>query len=268
MTLVREYAQAGRRRNLSEGTIAKRTTELRLWVRSCPGWRTATGRDVERFVDGRHLGPNATASAVSHLHRFYIWAIRHEYCTTDPTVYVDRPKLPRRLPRPMRPTDVAVALEGADPQTRAAILLAALAGLRCCEVARLAWADVDLDRRVAVVTGKGNRDRVVGLPRRLVAALAALDGTDGPVLPGWQAPEGDRNPGRVVSQRVNRYLRSVGVTSTMHQLRHRYATDLYAATDHDLLAVQHALGHASVATTQVYAQADVSRAIAAAARLD
>jgi integrase/recombinase XerC len=264
--VLQDYTAAMRRRSLSPGTIVKREHELRHWLDAVgAGWPTATADDVEAWLDGRRLSARSRYCALSHLSAFYRWAIRDGRAEVDPTVRIDRPKLPRRLPRPARRDLVVQAVDEAPPVMRAVLLCMVLAGLRCCEVARLDWRDVDLADRTAMIAGKGDRDRVVGLPSALLAALAALDGTAGPVFPGWQAEASA--PGRIVSARVNDYLRRHGAGCTAHQLRHRYATNLLAATSGNLLAVQQALGHASVATTQVYALVDPSVALVAAAHL-
>jgi integrase len=72
-----------------------------------------------------------------------------------------------------------------------------------------------------------------------------------------------------VSQMIGQLARQVGLTGvTAHRLRHTYATRLYEATAGDLGAVQLALGHASVTSTQIYAYIDPARALEAARRLD
>ena len=111
------------------------------------------------------------------------------------------------------------------------------------------------------VTGKGGHQRVVGIPARLAGILAESDATVGPVFGRPVSPTR-------VSQIVNAYLRDNGVAATAHQLRHLYGTRLYAATGGNLLAVQQALGHASVTSTQIYAAIDVGAAVNAARTLD
>src|SRR4029077_13904703 len=123
---------------------------------------------------------------------------------TDPTERIDRPRLPRRLPRPARLDDVELVIAGAEPRIAAVMLLMADAGLRCCEVARLEWRDVDLGVGVMIVRGKGDRDRMIGLTPRLAAALAAFDDVDGPVFGRTVTPAR-------LSQLVNRELRGAGV---------------------------------------------------------
>ena len=252
------YVLAMRRRFLAEGTVSARRYEIGRWLAVCPGWVTATGEDVERFLDARRLGPRARYTAISHLHRFYVWAIRDGHASSNPTVDIDRPRLPHRLPRPARLADVELAIAGAPPRLATVMLLMVDAGLRCCEAARLDWRDVDLAAGVLIVRGKGDRDRMIGLTARVAANLASYDDDTGPVF-GRTVTAGR------LSQLVNRELRTAGVTA--HQLRHTFATRAYRLLHGDLLAVAQLLGHASVITTQIYARVDVDAAAAAVRRL-
>lgn len=261
--VVALYVLSMTRRGLASGTVYVRASELRAWLAfiGC-AWVTATRHDVERWLDTRPLGARARYTAISHLSMFYRWAIREDMTATDPTAAVERPKLPRRLPRPVPASQVDRLLDDAG-ELEVPILLMVDAGLRCLEVARLRWSDVDLEAGTLHVAGKGDRDRLVGLPRRLRHALYLAQGAGPAMVFGRQV-----TPARV-SQLVGGRARALGLEGvTAHRLRHTYATRLYRATAGDLGAVQLALGHASVSTTQIYAQVDVERALRAAAMLD
>ena len=153
----------------------------------------------------------------------------------------------------------------ADPDVAAMVGLMACSGLRCVECCRLDWVDVNLLRAEAVVHGKGGHDRVVYLSGDCVRLLAALDGFDGPVF--TSPTHGDRYSAHRLSQLVNEQFKACGHRVTAHQLRHRAATEALAGAAGDLLAVRDMLGHASVATTQLYTQvasrrtAQVARAV-------
>lgn len=260
-----EFRDALERRGLRRLTIYNRLFVVRSWSeyldKQGRTLNTGTTADVENWLDPALLSPRTRYARISHLHMFYVWAMRTGRVDHDPTSLVERPRLDRRLPRPARSATINAAYEQADPVMRVALSLMADAGLRCMEVAGLDWDDVDLVAGVVYVAGKGGRDRVVGMPARLRVSLAALDGSSGPVL-------GRRYAAHRVSQLVNEYLHSCGTQATAHQLRHLYATRLYSATGGNLLAVQHALGHASVTSTQVYAELDPGVAVAAAQLLD
>jgi integrase/recombinase XerC len=97
---------------------------------------------------------------------------------------------------------------------------------------------------------------VLPLPAPARDALEQLERVDVYVFP-WRETA-DISPGRRVSHALNAYFRAVGVAITAHQLRHWCGTRAYAATG-DLAAVQDYLGHASPATTRIYAQLDPTR---------
>lgn len=255
-------------RGLAAGTVAVKRRELTGWL----AWTTAAGRawpdatrgDVERWLGGRQLGVRARYSAVSHLHGFYRWARREGLAVGDPTELVERPRLPRRLPRPAREPVVERVVAGlAVGPWRAALALAAWGGLRCCELASVTWGDVDLVAGVVWVReGKGGHDRVVPVSARLRRELAPLDGSTGPVLVSPQTGQ-PYTPARV-SQLGCQLLRRAGAGVTMHQLRHHYATGL-CERGVPLEVVQDVLGHASPTTTRVYAAVSPGRLRAAAA---
>jgi integrase/recombinase XerD len=263
--MVRSFVIAMERRGLRRSTIVKRAGVVRGWLayleRSGGAAATASRQDVEAWLDLHHCGARARYTLISHLHMFYVWLQREDLTTSDPTVLIERPRLERRLPRPARKAAVDLAILEAPADVALMLSLMVDAGLRCCEVAVCVWADVDLDAGVIYVHGKGGHDRVVGVPARLRMMLAAMDSTTGPV-------HGRYVSACRVSQIICPYLRDAGVGATAHQLRHLYATRLYAATDGNLLAVQQALGHASVTSTQIYARVDPAAALDAARRLD
>lgn len=245
--------------------MARRLSILRDWLdhleRVGVDIDAAGMAEVDGWLETRPCGSRARYCHISHLHMFYVWAQRAGIATHDPTALVERPRLDRRLPRPARQAAVDLALLDAKPLERIMLVLMADAGLRCCEVATLEWRDVDLAAGTMFVHGKGGRDRLVGMPTRLVQTLAAADHTSGPVT-------GRRLSPTRISQLANRHLKASGVDATAHQLRHMYATRLYAKSKGDLLAVQQALGHASVTSTQIYAYIDAGRAVEIARTLD
>lgn len=242
------WAAAMRRRNLSPGTVEARRYELVRWSAWIGGrWARATRRDVERYLD---LRPGVRARtrycSISHLHAFYLWARREGLARVDPTELVERPRLERRLPRPAREAEVAAAVGDGSTPLEVCAALAAWQGLRCVELARLRWEDLDLVAGRIYVAGKGDRDRVERVARRLRPVLQAHDGAT-----GWVA--GRRVTAARMSQLLNGHLRARGCRSTAHQLRHRFACAALEASG-DIAAVQRAMGHASIATTAIYAQ--------------
>ena len=148
-------------------------------------------------------------------------------------------------PRPCPEIAYREALARAGDRERVILRLAAEAGLRRAEVARVHSDDLieDLEGWSLIVHGKGGRQRVVPLTDSLAAAVRSRG-------QGWAFPggmDGHLSP-RWVGKVVTRLLSG---EATMHQLRHRFATRAYSV-DRDVFTVQELLGHASPATTRRY----------------
>lgn len=249
------------RHRYSENTARPRMMVAREWLARHPVPAEATYRDVEDWVRDRALAASSSRNLLVCLRAFYRWLIREGLAATDPTTHVDRARIPRRLPRPAEEDEVGRLLKTDDPQLRALFALQAFAGLRCVECSRLDWRDVDFRGGWAVVDGKGSVERrqplSIDVVRTLLALRLASAHRGGAVFVG---PSGRRLAPHRVSQLVNQAIRSTGSETTAHQLRHRYATNLAQRPGVDLLAVRDLLGHASIATTQIYTQGAGGRA--------
>jgi integrase/recombinase XerD len=238
-------------------TIASRIRALR-----CIGNAgTATREEVEAWwLTRAHLAPSTRHNELAHLRSFYRWVKRWEYRDDDPTLRLDSPRVDPGLPRPMTREDLHKVIDSmTNASDRRAVCLGAYAGLRISEVARLDWADVDLENReLRIMNSKGNKSRRVPISPMLLDAL--LPNTGGNVING-----GETHDTQWLARRIRKAFRRAGIVATFHQLRHRYATIAYEATG-DILAVSRLLGHANVNTTQIYVRTrdDVARAIAMA----
>jgi site-specific recombinase XerD len=254
------------RRGFAVNTRQHRVGLVRRWFAYIgDDWRDATFRDVEAFAADLGVSASSQRAHLSHLRAFYRWARREGIADHNPVDLVDLPRVGTRLPRPAPDDAIAHVLAVSEAPLAAMVGVMATAGLRCCEIAALRWRDVDLGRGEAIVLGKGDRERVCYLTRDAVVLLAALDDTDGHV---WRSPHRIGNPPyspHRVSQMVARAFTECGYPYTAHQLRHRAGTVALAAAEGDLLAVRDMLGHASVATTQIYTRV-VSARTAAVAR--
>lgn len=194
---------------------------------------------------------------------FFNYCVKMQIAAHNPAAQL--PKVAPSTPRPRpAPDDVWFELiEAAPPRERLMALLAGEAGLRRAEVAVVHVDDMirDIAGWSLIVHGKGGRQRVVPLTESLAAEIR-LFGAPGYLFPGQI--DGHISPawvGVIISK-----LMPPGWT--MHKLRHRFATRGYAGT-RNLRAVQEALGHASVATTQLYTAVsnDEIRSVAAAAAM-
>lgn len=231
-------------RSLSPNTVAT----YRRSLTTLPDPEHATREDVEAWARERapRLAASSRANELAAVRAFYKWCQIWEHRTDDPTLRLVTPKQGRTLPRPISRADLARVLAAVDDDVRRAVALGAYGGLRVSEAAALDWADVDTESRRIRVTGKGGKDRLVGLPPPLLDALLPVTGGSVVTAGGQPYTAG------ALQRRANRAIRAAGVSATFHQLRHRYGTIGLAATG-NLLAVSRALGHSSPATTAIYA---------------
>lgn len=267
------YRVAQQRRGLSPETIRRRKYTYWKFER----WlgrdiTTASTDEIERFLDSLDLAPRARYCYISNLHTFYEFCVRESHMATDPTVRIDRPKLPRNVPRPISRNDLEVALGQAEPRLRAMIALGAFEGLRCKEIAGLTRDDVmehEEPPLLLVRFGKGGKERVLPLNEYTEVALRSYGMPKRGAL--FQRDDGKALAPYTVGRLIADYLHSLGIEASAHQLRHHFASAVYRETS-DLRMVQELLGHSSPTTTAVYAQwnpakaADVVRRLGAGSR--
>lgn len=261
--MVDDHLRHLKRRNLRESTITQRRRALVRLGRSHDLTRVTTD-ELEDWLDGRNLGPEARATEISHLRGFYRWAVMEDRLTKDPTLRLVRPRLARRLPRPMPEGDLAMAVEVAAEPVRSMLMLAAFAGLRACEIAGLCGEHILLDDMVLLVAeGKGGGMSSVPVAPQLVPTLRRL-----PVSgPCFRLSDGRQMAPHNVSHHCNNYLHGLGITHSLHALRHRFGTVVYQASGRDLRVTQELLRHRSPVTTSLYTWLSPGRLATAVANL-
>lgn len=224
----------------------------------------ATEQDLYGFVSRDGLGAEARNNAISHLRGFYGWALRHDLLAADPTVRLERPRRPRRYPRPMSESDLARALLAASEPIGSWLHLAAFAGLRSCEIAPLRGEDYR-GGLLVIREQKGGDEGVVPVGPVLGAALDRLPEC-GVWFPRWDDLPGPISAGQL-QRHANRFLRDVGITSTMHTCRHRFITQVYETSGRDMRVTQDLARHKSILSTAGYAWVDPRRGADAVALL-
>lgn len=268
-----DYIRHLRRRGLSPNTIEKYEIHLRafeIWLGR--DLVTASTADIEAFLDTRtgrgqancRITDQARCDWISHFSCFYTWSFRATgKPTINPVDAISRPRLRRRLPRPISEADLELALSRADRTMYAFLVLGGFAGFRCCEMAWLTGESVMWHEGVMNVFGKGRKERIVEIHPLVAEALRSYGVPRlGPV---FRKPDGSVWTPRRVSNVIGAYFADLGINATAHQLRHRFGTQLYAACK-NLRVVQEQLGHAYSSTTDVYtafARADARAAVCA-----
>lgn len=234
---------------------------------------------------GRQGADGAARSTISRraaaAKTFFRWAHRHGHVGQDASLRLVAPGKDKHLPTVLRAPqaeelmDLAgVAADDADPvhqRNRAMVELLYASGMRVGELTGLDIDDVDLDAGTARVLGKGAKERIVPFGAPAAEALRAwlatgrprlVTGSSGPAL--FLGRRGRRVDQRQVRSSLQELLRHLPDTPALgpHGLRHSAATHLLEGGA-DLRTVQEVLGHASLATTQIYTHVSVDRLRAA-----
>lgn len=199
-----------------------------------------------------HWQPNTLAGQRASIAGVFKWAHDMGFIATNPAAHLATVRVPHGKPHPASDADVDQA-QHADPRTALMAEIAARAGLRCMEIAKLHRDDIITEivystdgepeeRHHIRVTGKGSKTRIVPIGADLADRLRARG--------GWIF-EG-RIDGHVSAAYVSKLVsRALPPGVTCHKLRHRFATRALRSSK-NIRAVQELLGHESLATTQVY----------------
>jgi integrase/recombinase XerD len=226
-------------------------------------------------LDKRGFAARSTARRLSALRQFFKFLVGEELRSDDPSAALDGPRLGRPLPKLLdedemaRLIEVCTALDGpSGARLRALVELSYASGLRVSELVGMPLAAVLREQPVLIVRGKGSKERMVPLNAPAREALTAYLAQRESFLPP-KDDKGDRRPsphlfpsrgkeGHLTRQRFGQLLKDLALKADIaperispHVLRHAFATHLL---DHgaDLRSLQKMLGHADIATTQIY----------------
>lgn len=248
MGMVEAHLRHLKRRNLRPSTVAQRRRAVARLGRRFDLARVTT-EQIEDWFDSRCMGAAARATEISHLRGFYKWAAGEGLIAPDPTIKLTRPRLPRRLPRPIPEADLQVAVELAPLVIRSMLMLAGFAGLRACEIAGLCGEHVNrADRVLLLEETKGGGMASVPIGPHLWPVVSEFPEAGRVFLLTDGRPMAPHN----VSHWCNRYLHSIGISHTLHSLRHRFGTRIYESSGRDLRATQELLRHQTPVSTAIY----------------
>jgi integrase/recombinase XerD len=219
------------------------------------------------------VAPATLQRKAACLRSFYRHLRREAILQRDPTAELRAPRKSQRLPQVLTRDEVArllAAPKGTDPpalRDRALLELMYACGLRASEAIGLDVRDLDLTIDVLRARGKGSKERMVPIGREAVAAVRAYLDRGRPAFVGLRDEPRlfvNRRGGGLTRQGlykiVQRHARAVGLDDRMspHTLRHTFATHLLAGGC-DLRSLQEMLGHADIATTQIYTHLSAER---------
>lgn len=229
---------------------------------SCRPWhvRAHLGR-----LHARGRSPRTIGRVLSSLRAFFAFAVRHEVLPANPAAGIVGPKRGKPLPKVLD-IDRAARLFDAKPRTKTELRDRAMVevlygcGVRLAELVAIDLKDIDLANGFATVTGKGSKTRIVPLGEPAVDAVQAWLAT----RPGARAAAPlftGRGEARISPRTVQLRLKKLSAAELgtdalhPHMLRHSFASHLLESSG-DLRALQELLGHADIATTQIYTHLD------------
>lgn len=273
--VARYLASLRHERQLSEHTASNYGRDLASLVDYCAGegitaWRQLDSQHVRLFAAREHrrgLAPRSVQRRLSACRGLFRYLLREGELAHDPAGDVRAPKGRKRLPTPIDADAMSRLLDFRGEGTlgardKAIMELLYSSGLRLSELLGLDLLDLDLRDRTVRVVGKGRKVRIVPVGRHAIAALQAwlaertkLAGVGEQAV--FVGVNGARLGPRIVQRRIAGWARRQGLPEHVHphRFRHSFASHLLESSQ-DLRAVQELLGHANIATTQVYTHLD------------
>lgn len=218
------------------------------------------------------------ARMISSIRGYFDFAVERGAIEQSPAARLRTPKQPKRLPIYLVPQEVVRLLESPDPDStrglrdRAILTSLIFTGMRLSEVVGINLGDLDLTHQTLRIMGKGRKERIAPLNQLVISALnlylQARPLSDSPAL--FLNYKGNRLTGRSIENIVRNYALKSGIFKdgiSPHKLRHTFATMLHAS-DVDLIEIQALMGHASIASTQIYTHTSNSKLHAAVKKLE
>ncbi|UUL84238.1 tyrosine-type recombinase/integrase [Sphingomonas qomolangmaensis] len=267
-------AEAGAARN----TLAAYETDLRLASEHLRGGLALADAAALQSVAEQWmpLARSSVARKAAALRRFFGFLADEGFRTDDPSDALPRPGAARSLPKTLSIADVdrlfaaiadRIARVPADPNDlRLSALVELLygSGLRATELVSLTRGAISPDRPWCILKGKGGRERMVPISDRARAAVAVWRAQ----VPADRAFLFPSRTGHLTRIRLYQLLKALAAEAGIppdrvspHVLRHAFATHLLSGGA-DLRALQAMLGHADIATTEIYTHVDASRLVA------
>jgi len=261
-------------RGISAYTVRNYTSDIQGFLGFLDSNGVTSLNKVDRSVMRRYLGwlqeqgiaRNSISRKLSALRSFYRYLMRENLVNIEPLSSLSAPKLEQRLPTFLTTDEIVRLVEAPDTSTpngmrdRAILEMLYAAGLRLSEIVDLNLGDVDLNSRQIRAWGKGSKERMVLMGKPAAEALMRYVKNGRTRLLGKKKTPalflnrfGDRIARRRIEYIIKKYARQAGLDMRVytHMLRHTFATHMLDGGA-DLRSVQELLGHARLATTQIY----------------
>ncbi len=252
-------------RGLAKNTIDAYRRDLLMFLDFCkhPDFNNITRMSINsyiRFLREEDYSPTSVIRKIASIRGFFKWLCANEMCKIDPTITIERPKLPQRLPKVMTITEIEEILHAnLNNLQRVIVELLYGCGLRVSELVNLKTNSFDLSAKYLTTIGKGSKERIVPLGSKAINALKMYLLERDFLIKKFRLDTKMlliSETGRFLTrQDIYNFIHEQGKlihkNISPHTLRHTYATHLLE-NGADLRVVQELLGHSDVATTQLY----------------
>lgn len=251
-------------KGLSSNTVEAYRRDLSDFIDTCGCNLEDVGRSqINNFIRNLHekeYSPTSVMRKIASLRGFFKWLCVNEYCKTDPTLTLEQPKLPKKLPKVMTVQEIELIInQNLSKLDKVILELLYGCGLRVSELVNLKINDYDLNAKYIQCYGKGSKERIVPLGSKAVSAIKKYLSERDFIIQKFRLDTKrlliNENGRNITRQDVYNFIHAQGKkihkTISPHTLRHSFATHLLE-NGADLRVVQELLGHSDVSTTQLY----------------
>lgn len=251
-------------KGLSNNTTEAYRRDLSDFIENCSAELSEVKRThISNYIwilHDKNYTPASITRKIASLRGFFKWLCVNEYCSADPTLTIEQPKMPKKLPKVMTIQEIETILnQDLSKLDKVIVELLYGCGLRVSELTGLKINDLDLNAKYIQCYGKGSKERIVPMGAKAVMALRNyLPERDYLILKFKMNTKKlliHEHGREITRQDIYNFIHSQGKkihkTISPHTLRHSFATHLLE-NGADLRVVQELLGHSDVSTTQLY----------------
>lgn len=255
-------------KGLSENTVDAYRRDLSDFWDFCTSKGVPNLEDVSRnnissyilYLHEKRYSSTSIMRKIASMRGFFKWLCANDKCKTDPTLTIEQPKLPKRLPKVISVKEIEDILnQNLTCMQKVIIELLYGCGLRVSELSELDISNINIKSKYLQCLGKGSKERIVPLGSKAVAALKKYLPQREFIIKKYNLNEKHllvTDDGREVNRQdiytfVHEQGKKIHKTISPHTLRHSFATHLLE-NGADLRVVQELLGHSDVSTTQLY----------------
>lgn len=252
-------------KGLSNNTVEAYRRDLADFIDTCgcENFNQIQRTNINNYIRNLHennYSPTSVMRKIASLRGFFKWLCVNEYCNNNPTLTLEQPKVPKKLPKVMSVQEIETILNQNLTKLEKVILeLLYGCGLRVSELVNLKINDYDLSAKYLTAYGKGSKERMVPLGSKAILAIKNYLPERDYLLQKYRLDTKQllihEHGRKITRQDVYNFIHSQGQkihkTISPHTLRHSFATHLLE-NGADLRVVQELLGHSDVSTTQLY----------------